>query len=419
MMLYRAIIAAIALYLSYWSIRMAIADTAAKHNNLESAIALEPQDSVLKARRALQRNATGDTSPQADEELKEAARLDPLNAELPIALGLREEFRGHLPEAAKDLVHAAELDHRFKPAWTLASFYVRNDEPEKASPVIRRALNLNPLAYDPAPVFDLCWNMTTDSRRILDLIPTRGAVPLQYLYYLMARKRFDAAMEVWPRALDAVPPTDAGFIEAMNAVPEYLIQAGRISDAVSVWNKLVERGIVRSGKLAPAQGAAIADPDFSFPQTERGFGWRVMQGAIRMAPGIRFEFDGEEPENIVLLSTTAALVPGNTYRVVWKADASQLSSPKDPGFVLELAQSTCEPLVQKCEFTSDAQSAPLALIYKRASGTTKARGVLQVDAVKLELTKQPLASGSAGDLRSDSVARFEHTVAPAKEKVKQ
>lgn len=376
---FRLLIAAIALYLSWWSVRMAIADTEARHNNLESALRLEPEDAVLKARQALQNNDAGDQSPQTAEELHQAAQLDPLNPDLQIALGLREEFANHLPAAERDLIQAAQLDHRFKPAWTLASFYVRNDQPDKAWPMLRRALNLNPLAYDPAPVFDLCWNLTTDSKRILDLIPARGAVPVQYLYYLIARKRFDAAMEVWPRALDS------GLASAdLASFPDYLIQAYRTPDAVNVWNQLVARGIIDSGKLDPAAGASIADPDFSRPPLERGFGWRVAPAAIKSFPGLKFEFDGEEPENMLLLTTFAPLIPGRTYRLIWNGDSSRLSSSKDPGFVLQIGKTECQPLLKPCEFTSDAANAQLNLIYRRAPGTTRVKGALEIETIKLE-----------------------------------
>jgi hypothetical protein len=262
----------------------------------------------------------------------------------------------------------------------LASFYVRNDQPEKSWPMIRRVLNLNPLAYDLTPVFDLCWNQTTGSKKILDLIPSRGGVPLQYLYYLIARKRFDAAMEIWPRAVESADP-------GLSAFPEYLIHANRVTDAVQVWNELVARGIVKSGKLDPAAGVSIADPGFRFTQSEQGFAWRIMQGAIKMSPGIKFEFDGEEPESLVLLSTIAPLIPGKSYRVIWQADASQLSSPKDPGFILQIADAAdCQPLLQTCQFTAspNANWAQINLLYKRALGTTRVRGQIEIKEISME-----------------------------------
>ena len=70
----------------------------------------------------------------------------------------------------------------------LANYYVRQDQADKMWPVIRRGLALDPLVFDARPVFDLCWNESGDSKKILELIPTRGRVPLQYLAFLIDSK---------------------------------------------------------------------------------------------------------------------------------------------------------------------------------------------------------------------------------------
>jgi tetratricopeptide (TPR) repeat protein len=218
---------------------MAVADWRAAHNGmegLESAIRLEPNDSVLVARAALAKNANGDMSAEVDRELLRAAAMNPYAADVQMALGLREEFRGHQAEAERYLIHAAEIDHTFKPAWTLANYYVRQDQPDKMWPVIKRGLALDPLVFDPRPVFDLCWNESGNSKKILELIPARGKVPIQYLYYLISTKRPDAALELWPGALAAADQSDLNQVNVMIAFSEFLQQANRMSDAVAVWN---------------------------------------------------------------------------------------------------------------------------------------------------------------------------------------
>jgi hypothetical protein len=400
----RMVVIAVCAFLTAWSVRMAVADWRAAHNGmegLESAIRLEPRDSVLVARAALAKNANGDMSGEVDRELLRAAAMNPYEADVQMALGLREEFRGHQAEAERYLVHAAEIDHTFKPAWTLANYYARADQPEKMWPMIGRALALNPLGLDPTPVFDLCWNATSDARKILDVIPRQGSVPVKYLAYLTGKKRADAALELWPRALDATDRDDPYLAGIMIYFTEFLEQTNRIPEAVGVWNKLVDRGIIVSGRLDPAAGVSVADPDFSLPLIERGFDWRVSHvpgvSVAKSAAALRFEFDGHEPELFEVLSTSAPLIPGRTYRLVWKTDASELNARKDPGFAWQIVQqpgsvaTMCQPLLQAgdeglCRFTSlpNAGSARLNLIYTRASGTTRAEGMLRVASVKLE-----------------------------------
>lgn len=399
----RALLVVVCALLTARSIRISIADWRAQKgpDGLDRALRLEPEDSVLLARAALLRNDSGDMSPAVDRQLLRAAEADPLNANLPMALGLREEFQGHLPEAERYLVHAVEIDHTTKPAWTLANFYFRNNQPEKTWPMIRRALNLNPTAFDPTPIFELCWNETNDSKKILDLMPPRGRTPLYYLAYLINKKKVDAAIEFWPHALQAVDPADPFQVEVATAFTDFLEQANRSPDAVRGWNQLVERKIVQSGTLDPQAGASIANPDFNFPLLERGFGWRVAHEAgvsVSQAPSsLRFEFDGNEPEASGLLTTIVPLLPGRAYRLLWSTDASRLGSRQDPGFAFQIVQqpggstTTCQPLLQAgddgaCKFTSlpNAGSARLDLIYKRALGTTRVEGTLRLVSVKLE-----------------------------------
>ena len=396
---------ALCAFLTAWSVRMAVADWRAQSNGmagLESAIRLEPKDSVLVARAALAKNANGDMSAEVDRELLRVVAMNPYEAKVQMALGLREEFRGHQAEAERYLVHAAEIDHTFKPAWTLANYYVRQDQAEKMWPVIKRGLALDPLVFDPGPVFDLCWYESGDSKKILGLVPRRGGVPVRYLAYLISTKRIEAALEAWPRARDAQDRSDPIYAEVAIRLPEFLEQENRITDAVNVWNQLVDRGVVTSGRLDPAAAIYIADPEFNFPLLERGFGWRVTHEngvfVAKAAMSLRFEFDGNEPEALGLLSAYVPLLPDRAYRLTWKTDASELGARRDPGFAWQIVQqpgnviTACPPLLQAgdegvCNFKSlpDAGRSQLDLIYRRATGTTRAQGMLRIANVNLGL----------------------------------
>ena len=397
---------ALCVFLTAWSVRMAVADWRAQSNGmvgLENAIRLEPGDSVLVARAALAKNANGDMSAEVDRELLRAAALNPYSADVQMALGLREEFRGHTADAERYLVHAAEIDHTFKPAWTLANFYVRHDQAEKMWPVIKRGLALNPLVFDPKPVFDLCWNESGNSQQILDLVPARGSVPVQYLGYLISTKQADAALEAWPRARDAMDRSDPAYVDVMVRFAEFLEEENRVTGAVNVWNQLVDRGIVASGRLDPSAAISVADPDFNFPLFERGFGWRVSHDAgvfvAKAAMSLRFEFDGNESEAFALLSAYVPLIPDLAYRLTWKTDAKELGARRDSGFAWQIVQAAggnvitgCPPLLQAgdegvCNFKSlpNRGRSQLDLIYRRATGTTRAEGTLRIANVKLEL----------------------------------
>ena len=400
----RSLVVAACVFLTFRSTHIALADLRAQQDGLDgldAAIRMEPGDSVLLAREALAKNANGDMSAEEDRELLHAAALNPYDASVQIALGLREEFRGHLAEAERYLLHAEDIDHTFKPAWTLANFYVRQDQADKMWPVVKRGLALNPLVFDPKPVFDLCWNQSDDSKKILDLVPTRGGVPVLYLAYLISTKRADVALQAWPRARDAENKSDPIYAEAAMRLPEFLEVENRVTDAVNIWNQLVDRGIVASGRLDPGS-MYIADPDFGFPLLERGFGWRITHetgvAVAKAAMSLRFEFDGNEPESLALMSAYVPLAPGQSYRLTWKTDAAELASRRDPGFAWQIVQQpgnviiACPPLLRDgdegvCNFKSvpNAGQSQLDLIYRRATGTTRAEGMLRIANVTLGL----------------------------------
>jgi len=367
---------------------------------IEQAIRIDPADEEVLARSAIFRSNNGDLSAALDDELHRAASLNPLDSGVLMALGLREELRGNDAQAETWLTRAAAVDHQFTPAWTLANYYYRANRPDKFWPMIRQCLSLEPFRFDPTPVFDLAWNETGDSKKILGLIPRGGSRPAQYLNYLIGTGRIDAAFEVWPEALaaarSAVPPNGA----ALAGFPDFLEQKNRIPEAVQAWNQLVDAGAIASGRLDPNAGISIADPDFRFPPLDRVFGWRVASDA-GVAAGIaseslRFEFDGNEPESVRLLYTTAPVLPGRRYRLVWTSDGKSLSSPTDPGFAFRIVQQP-ENRASQCPLLPAGSGAPcefeilpgirevrIELNYVRALGTTRVEGVLRVSRVRLE-----------------------------------
>jgi tetratricopeptide (TPR) repeat protein len=409
-------------FASWRSARIAIADWVASVGTLdalERATRFAPDDPRLLARVAISRGDNGDQSPGVDEDLRRAAQLNPLDSGVLMALGLREEFSGNRAKAESYLVRAAEIDHQFKPAWTLANYYYRTDQPDKSWPMVHRILNLEPLGFDATPVFELCWRETTGdqaggARKILSLIPKRGHRPVQYLLFLIRTQRTDAALDLWPEALAAADASDAADLGTVTGFVEFLTGVDRVAEAITVWNQLVDRGMIHSGRLAPARGISIADPDFQFPPAGKAFDWRVAEipgvtvsgfaGSGFTGP-LRFEINGDEPQSFQILSTFAVVVSGSRYRLVWKSDGSALSSPRDPGFSFQIVQqpgdvaTPCPPLLSSgdsslCDFATLADTKPgemrrarVDLRYTRAQGTTRVSGTLRLSAVRLELAR--------------------------------
>jgi hypothetical protein len=282
--------------------------------------------------------------------------------------------------------------------------------------MIQRILNLDPLGFDPTPVFELYWrenagNQVDFSRRILSLIPKRDDRPIQYLRFLTATRRTEAALDAWPEALAVADPTDSFDRGTLVGFAEFLAGSDRLPESVTFWNQLVDRGIVRSGHLDPAKGISVADPDFKFAPIASLFGWQVPDVPGVFASGfsgsIRFEITGDQPQSAKLLSGLAPVLPATRYRLRWKSDGSSLSSPQDPGFSFLIAQkqigrepaeavTQCPPLLspgsrETCDFVTPAgartgqlEQVRIDLAYTRAPGTTRISGTLQLLNVHLE-----------------------------------
>ncbi len=408
---FRIALAGLCVFISWRSIRLAAADLASAPDtavSLARAIEIEPDSADFVARAALLRADSGDPSPDVDRELEHALQLNPVNAEVMIAIGLRREFEGRTAEAAKWLERAADIDHAFRASWAWAGFCSRNGRPDETWAMLKRMLSLEPLGYDPQPVFDLAWRSTPNSARILAIVPQTGPRSVQYLNYLMGTKRLDAAVEAWPQALNSLDPSTPVDAAALAGFPQELIAGGRLKEAVRSWNQLVERHILQSGKVNPEEGVWIADPSFNFtaPAASPGFGWRptpVPGAFVGPVPSMmRLEFDGNEPESVALFSALAPVVPGKTYRLTWKYDASRLKLPTDGGFAFTLKAGSAAPLPcgpalarpesGSCMFTVTASGqdpqeytpVQIGFGYARALGTVRARGELRFTEVRLE-----------------------------------
>jgi hypothetical protein len=396
----RILTIAVCAFATVESIRWATADWLAstgRPEGFERAMRIDPNDEEVLARSAIFRSNNGDLSPVVDDELHRAAGMNPRDSAVLIALGLREELRGNDAQAESWLTRAAAVDQQFKPAWTLANYYYRANQPDKFWPMIERCLTLEPFGFDPAPVFDLAWNETGDSKKILSMVPRVGSRPGQYLNYLINTGRVDAAFEVWPEALAAARAAAPQNGAALAGFPDLLEQKDRIPEAVRAWNQLVDGGMIASGRLDPEASHSIADPDFRFPLIDRVFGWRAASDAgvaVSVTSGsVRFEFDGNEPESFRLLYTVAPVLPGRRYRLVWMGDGTNLRSPTDPGFAFRIVQRAGDTATQcplfggaACAFgvLPGTREVRIELNYKRALGTTRAEGVLRISSVRLE-----------------------------------
>jgi tetratricopeptide (TPR) repeat protein len=221
---------------SWWSFRAAQADflqTSANAARAGRAVEITPGSAAAHARAAYLYAAVDPFSNKQDVELKAAAALNPRDSASLMELGLKAEMDGDNGRAEKYLLAAAEINHMFKPAWSLANFYARTGQTEKFWPWIGKCIDLlehrngEPWTFDPNAVFELCWRVTNDAAAIDRVIPSKAFILDNYLAYLVPTNRIDAALHTASRLYPLAQPRDVVFFCAL---AETLVQQKRRDD---------------------------------------------------------------------------------------------------------------------------------------------------------------------------------------------
>ena len=407
-LLTRCILFCICALVLYRSGRMALAD-AAVTTCPSCAMRIEPSSEVYVARDAMARDEAGDVSDEVDAELRRAHVMDPRDSAVLRSLGVRAGLRGDTEQAESDLRQAVVVDHSFLPQWALANFYLRSGQVNRFWIAVRDCLRIiepktsDPRAVNPEPVFDLCWNVTPESKMILALIPPSRRMLLPYMRYLVRTDRADAAVEALPEFL-ALPPSQ-GDLPAYLDLSEFLMRENRTAPSVLVWNHLVDHGLIHSTRLEPDKARSLANPDFTFPPFDRAFGWKVSHeekvSVVTADHLLGFEMGGMEKEHFELLSKVLPVIGGRKYLLTWRVDASRLGlkAREDPGLAIhffgpegELAP-VCPPIssskINSCVFTpaDDMTQLRMVLRYDRPLGEVRLEGALRLFDFALEFQR--------------------------------
>ena len=327
--------------------------------------------------------------------LLKAAGMAPFLAEPWMRLGIFYEARD--PRKAEQLLlRSAAVDHTFKPVWTLANFYLRENNPALFWKYARRALELTePRAYAPEPVFDLCWRASSNAADILAYaIPDKPFVRAAYVRYLLGQHRVEPALVAW-RTLHH----DPADLLAGYELTEELIAANHPAEALEVWNAS------HSGSpTEPSAGHSLTNAELASEPTGRGFDWRLEPSAgatLQYFPDgreIRVQLDGSQSDDIELLIQNVPVVPAARYRFSFDYRTEDVPPSSGLQWVVvdaldNLPQpSTCaslssiDPTRAACEFSvrPSQRLVRLALRYRRALGTRRLNGSVRFSKFQLE-----------------------------------
>lgn len=383
---------------SYTSVHLTRADAAfgnATQASLAEAIRLAPENAEYSARLASLLEAQGHSA-EARRSLDRAAALNPYDSQIRIALGLLSESQGEFKQAERYLSQAAEVDRRYDPRWVLVNFYYRRGD---ADHFWLWARNAAAIAYDDdnlQGLFRLCWAVRNDGNFILDtVVPEQASVEARYLSFLLGRGQLTDATPVAQRLMaHAGPGQSAVLLEYC----ERLLRAGRVEEAIGIWNALSSRTLIRHPALAPDKGLSLTNGDFAAPLLKCCFDWRIADSPeiafTQPADPLRLElrFSGRQPEALDLLTQDAPVNPSGAYRfefeyrtagigfntgVRWAI--SDATSGADLGSSLSLAPAEGWTTA-KLRFRTPPTSrlARLQFSYRRQPGTVRIAGSFQL-----------------------------------------
>ena len=354
-------------------------------DSLRSAIRLAPDDSE-----AYMRLAHLDEG-HARELLETALRFNPYNAQADIELGLRYEAGGDPGRAEKLLLQAFEVDHTYLPRWSLANFYLRQDNLPAFWIWARRAAEMP--ADDIGALFQLCWRVSPDPDTIAGaILNDKPDVVRQYLIFLLGKEQLHAAASVALRLVrDGAPATDRSL---QLSVVNQLVAANDAPDASAVWHELIQNHWVVADTTVPNNAFFARDPqpvsfDWTLPSYNGLHSWPGPSG-------LETEFTGDEPESCMIAEQTVALTPGNytleySYRTTgippdtgirWQViDAkSGLVLAESP----DLSSNTLQQAALPFSVGPDAPLVRLHLAYKRTLGTIRVSGTLVIPSTEIK-----------------------------------
>jgi tetratricopeptide (TPR) repeat protein len=244
--------------------------------------------------------------------VRKAAELNPYSSGVWMQYSKVAEARMDFGLAEACLLKAVRLDKTFAPRWSLSEYYYRRRDTEHFWPAVQAALATS---YDDvSPLFEECWDLTTDGNVVLQAMPPRADVLGQYLNFLVSQKnRLDLALPVAARlqgyADQEITPPLLNFCDR-------LLQTGQAAEAVRIWDGLARAKFVPYAPVSPERGAVLTNGKLVQPFLEHGFDWRMPPvDGVYTRGSLRLIFSGKQPENCELLSQWLALSGSRRYKL--------------------------------------------------------------------------------------------------------
>ena len=328
--------------------------------------------------------------PNARELLRKSIYLNPYNAQANIELGLQYEADGDLARAEKQILEAYNVDHTYLPRWSLANYYFRQSNMTAFWAWSKSAADMP--GDDIGALLELCWRANPDAPAVTAAILNEKPEFLrQYLNFLIAKGQPQAAAGVAPHLLRSGDPQSD--LPVLLSEVNGLIKMNDSSDAVGLWRLLVTRNWVQADSTIPN------NPQFLRTPVPASFDWSISEykglHSWPGAAGLQTEFSGSEPEDCVIAEQAVVLGPGE-YALKFSYRTSnirpntgirwQIVDPKSQQIRAE-SEDLASDQGKKSELNfslNENSIVILRLVYKRALGTVRISGALNMESVQVE-----------------------------------
>jgi len=339
----RLLLAAALLVCAYQATRQGLAAAYFRHptpEHIEQAIRFDagrPQYHAALAR--VRQHAPDANLEQVIRHYEAAVARSPRQADYWADLADAYELAGRLADAERAYERAREAAPNWPTVnWQRGNFLLRRGQVAAALEAFRPVLIARPELRRQA--FDLAWRATDDGALILErMIPPRAEIALEYLNYLVAQQRLEAAGELWSQLLAWNQPFDPRaafpFLDALrdHGQPERLEAA---------WAELGARHPLAFPRRA-APDELITNGGFESDLWNGGLDWRVqpVEGAVVSvdnltffdgARALRLEFDGRHNLHYQHVFQFVPVRPAAAYRFSFFLRTQGLTSDSGPRF---------------------------------------------------------------------------------------
>ena len=404
--------------LAWYSVLSARADVAFRENNpaaARDAVRLVPANAAYHELLAEHLEAAG---ADPDAELEIATHLSPYESRFWIRRAFRAEVEQKYADSERFLLEADRVDRGFDPRWALMNYYFRRGRYPEFWKSTREALDISYGNLD--PVFRLCLAANDNPAVTRRVLPPRRRILFAFFTYLKNHERLAPAATV----VDELAP-GAQQEEVAELIDYCVRQSGRDNaSSLAVWNAMCSRRLLPFAELSPDNGRLVTNGDFAATPLQQAFDWKygtdagITVGQTDIEPGLSVGMSGQQPDRVLLIAQEIPLTPGKQYFVNYEyrlVGAQQSGAQIDSGVRWAVqenrpdAMAGAEPIAvssvlsasdwangQIAFSSGQRDSARLILEYRRAPGTLRWKGTVQLRRVSSGLAERDLPGpGSA------------------------